>query len=154
MQLLSNVLILHILRKNTNKFSIYRWHFIKHPITEFSYSKCILDFAISNESMLQRCVFRQQFSVCCNKILLYFCCMFKILRNKPCPMRKMTLVRNTCFLCMFHEHETKVFGGKRLWDRPFYMSRHSMELVILKGSHSKTKLTTTMPYSLARIQKS
>ena len=56
-------------------------------------------------------------------------------------------------LCMFHEHETKVFGGKRLWDRPFYMSRHSMELVILKGSHSKTKLTTAMPYSLARIQK-
>ena len=34
---------------------------------------------------------------CCNKILLYFCCMFKIMYNKPCPMRKMTLVRNTCF---------------------------------------------------------
>ena len=61
-------------------------------------------------------------------------------------------------LCMFHEHETKVFGGKRLWDRPFYMSRHSMELVILKGSHSKTKLIIQYHYttlcSLAHIQKS
>ena len=63
--------------------------------------------------------------------------------NKPCPMRKMTLVRNTCFYVCFMNTKQK-FSGKRLWDRPFYMSRHSIELVILKGSHSKTKLTTTI----------
>ena len=58
---------------------------------------CTINFSIYNEYMLQQCVFRQQFSVGCIKMLLYFCCMLRILYNKPCPMRKMTLVRNTCF---------------------------------------------------------